>query len=333
MKEMVENLFKEYSLYLQALGRSEKTMSWYLQILNRFFAFLESNQEPDDISRIDRKVITRYILHLRESPRWPGKNFIGNDSGNLSPFSIQGHVRALKAFFSWLQNEGYIEKNPLLKYHLPEVPDKIIRVINPQDFDELLNHIDRKNPVGDRYYCLLLLLFDTGMRISEAVNIKTNEFTIDRECLSVRGKGNKERSVPISPETRREINHYLVHSRPHLFATDSAYLFPASNGEHLSVSSVQQYLRRLVKKATPGDKRIYCHLFRHSFATHTLNDGASIAHVKSIMGHQSIATTLKYVHLKPSDLKREHSMHSPVKYLKIARKYRRKSERRETDLG
>lgn len=320
MKADINKLIDEYLLYLKALAKSEKTIEWYLPILKRFFMFLESNQMLSDISRIGNKELTSYLLHLRESGRWPGRSDIMGDRGKLSPFSIRGHVVAIKAFWSWLLNEGYIDKNPLVKYKLPEVPDNIIKIIEPERFNELLNYIDRSDPIGDRYFCLFLLLFDTGMRLSEAVNIKLDDFTDSKGFVTVLGKGKKERGVPISLETRKEINRYLHRSRSTIFPGESPYLFPGADGNHVTVNSVQQYLRRLVKKSGLGDARIYCHLFRHSFATHTLNKGASIAHIKVIMGHKSIATTMKYTHLKPADLQREHDRYSPVKDLNFARK-------------
>lgn len=320
MKADINKLIDEYLLYLKALGRSDKTQSGYFQALSRFFAFLESNRSIDDISQIGRKELTSYINYLRQSERWPGRLDIQGDRGGLSPFSIRAYVVAIKPFWNWLFNEGYIDRNPLARYPLPDVPENIIKVVEPRQFEELLSFIDRSTPTGDRYYCLFFLLYDTGMRISEAVSIKLDHFIDAKECIVVIGKGDKERYIPISLETRREINRYLHRSRSTIFPGESPYLFPGADGNHVTVNSVQQYLRRLVKNSGLGDARIYCHLFRHSFATHTLNKGASIAHIKVIMGHKSIATTMKYTHLKPADLQREHDRYSPVKDLNFARK-------------
>jgi site-specific recombinase XerD len=312
-------LMDEYTRYLKALGRSEKTISWYLFILERFFQFLEGIQEIKDISSAGRKELTVYISHLRESDKWPGKKNIKGDHGKLSPYSIRGYVVAIKAFWNWLLHEGFIDKNPLAGYPLPEVPENIIKVIEPKRFEKLLSLIARSDPVGDKYYCLFLLLFDTGARISEAVGIELNDFLEMKEFITVVGKRKIERRVPILPETRRQINRYISRSRPLLTQVDSIYLFPKADGNHVTVNSVQQYLRRLLKKSGLNDIRIYCHLLRHSFATHTINNGANIVHVKEIMGHKSIATTLKYTHLKPADLQREHARYSPVRDLNLTR--------------
>jgi len=228
MEADINKLVDEYLLYLKALARSEKTIEWYLPILKRFFTFLESNQMLSDISRIGSKELTSYILYLRESGRWPGRSDIMGDRGKLSPFSIRGHVVAIKAFWGWLLNEGYIDKNPLVKYKLPEVPDNIIKIIEPERFEELLNYIDRFNPTGDRFFCILLLLFDTGARISEAVGIELDDFLDAKEFVTVIGKRKIERRVPILPETRREINRYITRSRPLLTHVGSIYLFPRS---------------------------------------------------------------------------------------------------------
>src|SRR5271157_5604202 len=133
--------------------------------------------------------------------------------------------------------------------------------------------------------------------------------------MRVRGKGNKERDVPISKTALREIHRYLRESRPKICLIDSAYLFPDSNGEPMSINSVEQFITRLKRKAGLGYMRVYPHLFRHSFGTEFINNGGSVFALKEIFGHSSLTTTLKYTHLQPEDLRREHNRFSPIEAL------------------
>jgi len=121
---------------------------------------------------LGKSELTAYILHLQEAKKWPNNPHMKKEKGKLSPVSIQGHVRAIKAFWGWLFNQGYIETNPLVKFPLPKVPKNIIKTLTIEQIRSLLKAIDKNTSVGARNYCILLLLIDNGMRISEAVGIK-----------------------------------------------------------------------------------------------------------------------------------------------------------------
>ena len=169
--DILKGILENYELYLVALGRSKKTISWYLEILRKYFMFLSQSNMLNPLGQMGSKELQAYLLLLQERSRWPENKYIKN-SGKLSPYSIHGHVRAIKAFWSWLLDEGVIEKNPLDKFPLPKVPQKLIQTIAVPDIKKLLNAIDRSTPVGERLYCILLTLIDTGARIGEVVEIK-----------------------------------------------------------------------------------------------------------------------------------------------------------------
>lgn len=124
-------LLDEYRLNLEAMNRSPKTIFWYMEILHRFFSFLEATNVLKPVDELGREELKLYVLHLQNSRRWPGKLPNGKDRGKLSAISIQGHVRALKAFWSWLNQEGYIGANPLSKYPLPGAPRKVLNILIP----------------------------------------------------------------------------------------------------------------------------------------------------------------------------------------------------------
>ncbi len=122
------------------------------------------------VDQMGSQELKAYLLHLQERNRWPKNKHIKNKE-KLSPFSIQDHARAIKAFWGWLLKEGLINENPLAKFPLPKVPQNIIKTLTAEDMKKLLNAVDRSTPVGNRLYCVLLVLIDTGVRIGELVSI------------------------------------------------------------------------------------------------------------------------------------------------------------------
>ncbi|MBA7565523.1 Tyrosine recombinase XerC [subsurface metagenome] len=305
----LNDLLENYGSSLKALNRSPKTIDWYLDILDMFFGFLSLNNLLKPSSELGRQELKSYLLYLQERNRWPGSQHI-NDKSHLSPHSIQGHVRAIKAFWSWLLGEGLIPQNPLAKFPLPKVPQNIIKTMTAEDMKKLLSAVDRSTPVGDRLYCVLMVLMDTGVRISELVNIKIPNINMSRSIMTVTGKGQKQRDVPFSNIIRKDLIRFINKSRPLISIVESDYLFPAKYGDHLSITSVQQALKRLSRKA--GITKCNPHIFRHTFATMFIASNGSAPILKEIMGHQSFQTTEKYIHLKADDLKRQHQIHSPM---------------------
>ena len=124
-----ENLLTQYRLSLETTNRSPKTISWYLQILQRFFSFLRRNGKSTDVAKIGRDEVRAYIKYLQNAERWANKPKNGRDRGKMSAYSVAGHVRGIKALFGWLTNDGIIESNPLAKFPLPKVPQYVIKAL------------------------------------------------------------------------------------------------------------------------------------------------------------------------------------------------------------
>ncbi len=321
-------LLEEYQLALQAENKSPRTISWYLDILARYFRFLASKRLLKPIEQMGPAELRAYLLYLQKADRWSGHPNIGQGKGPLSPFSIQGHARAVKALWGWLEREGHIQTNRLAKFPLPKVPVKPVDILSMDQIQELLGQIDRLTPTGARHFLIVLLLIDTGLRISELVSITLSNVDLTGGFIKVVGKGQKTRFVPLSPETRREISRYLKVSRPRLTPSDShyLYLFATPDGGPISVNSVQQYLRRLATSAGLDGVRVTPHVLRHSFASAYIANGGNPFTLKEILGHTTLAMTMRYVHLQPSDLQAQHAMFSPVaKSGLLRRSYRSKA--------
>jgi integrase/recombinase XerD len=309
---ILDDLLEQYWLSLKAANRSPKTISRYEGSLRTLAGFLNSKGLCASVNLIGVNEIISFIRYLQESHRWPNRKATGKDYGGLSPFTIQGYVRDLKAFWNWLGRQGYITNNVMVKLPLPGVPQVEMPTFSPEQVRSFLSAIDKTRPPGARCYSLLVLILDTGLRIGEAVNIKMVDLDIKGGLITVIGKGQKQRAVPFSPFTRRVLIRYVGEFRHKLIDMESAYLFPAPSGDHISINSVQQYMRRLAKRIGLSCSRCSPHVLRHTFATRAVANGANLFALKSIMGHSSLQTTAKYTHLSPSDLRTQHSTFSPV---------------------
>lgn len=301
-----------YASSLKAANRSVRTITWYREILFRFFSFLESQGLLKPVHDLGNAELRAYIMHLQSTTKWANRTYIKEAKGSLSPYSIQGHVRAIKAFFSWLEREEYIESNPLARFPLPKVPQYMVKILTVGQIKTLLSMLDRQTPLGMKYYVILLLFLDTGMRVSELVQVKINDIDLVYGHIRVMGKGQKERIVPFCNQTRRELLRYSKHFRSSLGPEDSNYLFLQRDGSHIPINSVQQFLRRLATKAGLHGIRCSPHIFRHSFASQAIANEANVFTLKNIMGHTSLQTTLKYTHMQAGDLKAQHAKFSPV---------------------
>ena len=185
------DLLAQYRMSLEAANRSQKTISWYLDILdNFFFKYLPSERIIRPIDKLGREEVRSYIKHLQSSNRWPNRVHQDREYGKLSPFTIQGKIRALKAFWGWLYREAHIDSNPLTSLPLPKVPKNMITILEKEQIIQLLKSIDKHTPLGARNYTILLLLIDTGLRISELTRIKMTDITLTQGYVKVIGKGN-----------------------------------------------------------------------------------------------------------------------------------------------
>lgn len=303
----------EYEGDLKAKGLSQKTIEWYRYVLKRFSDFLEEKTLLKPFSQIGASELKAYIVYLQEeAERWPKNQYIKKPHGKLSPHSIRGHVVAIKVFFGWLKQEGYIEYNPVSKLAVPKVPVYVVKTLKKEHIVKLLSTIDRATALGTKYFCILVLLLDTGMRISELVHIKICDLDLIHGFVTIFGKGQKQRVVPFSKWSRKELLRYINHFRQSLCSEDSVYLFPGVDADHISINSVQQFIRRLTQKVGLDGVKCSPHIFRHTFATQAIANEANVFAVMSIMGHASLQTTLKYTHLQVDDLKNQHNKFSPL---------------------
>ena len=219
-------------------------------------------------------------------------------AADISPRSIARMLSGVRSFYRFLQLDGEIEQDPTELLESPRIPKHLPEVLTLEEIDRILEAIDQSLPEGQRDHCMIELLYSCGLRVSEICALKISDLFLDEGFIRVTGKGNKQRIVPVSPRAVKELHNWFDTRRDiDVKPEDEDYVFvSARRGRHLSritvFHNIKQYAAaaEIVKEVSP-------HTFRHSFATHLLEGGASLRAIQEMLGHESIGTTEIYTHL------------------------------------
>ncbi len=209
-------------------------------------------------------------------------------------------ISSLRGFYNYLISVGYIENNPCALVRTPKKEKKLPRFFYYNELEEMFNVPDLKTPLGQRDRLILEVLYASGVRVSELVNIKISD--ISNMDIRILGKGSKERIAHIGEYAKEILDLYLKDGYNTLNKKSSEYLFLNNNGGKLSVRGVRFLLDNIIKKTTIN-KKISPHMLRHSFATHLLNEGCDILSVQELLGHESLSATAIYTHVTTDKLK------------------------------
>jgi integrase/recombinase XerC/integrase/recombinase XerD len=243
--------------------------------------------------------------------------------GGLSPYTIHGYVRALKAFSTWLHDERFSKKNLFSRLKRPKVPAPVIEILSDQEIADIIAAINPDCVLGARLYVIVLVLLDTGIRAGELVGLTLENTFVDDDYLKVMGKGQKERIVPFGATTKKALLRYIHTFRPSPLHDGIDQLILSTDGTPLTYSGLAQSVKRLGKKV--GVPRLHAHLFRHTFAVRYLMNGGDIMTLRLILGHADLTVTQQYMHLAQAHVQIQHHRFSPVDRLGI--KVRRRSIR------
>lgn len=280
-------------------GLSKNTINAYKNDLNKLLAYLNENELPYSPLNITTEQLRTYVYEL---------------SKRVSARSQARMLSSLKAFFKYLILEDYRADQPLELVESPKIGRKLPDTLSVQEIDLLIDHIDRSHPQGERNRAIIELLYGCGLRVSEVTDLKMSDLFFEEGFIRVLGKGNKQRIVPISEHTITCIEWYKNHVRIHQTATP-AYkdtLFLNRRGNALTRAMVFHFIKELTIKSGLK-KKVSPHTFRHSFATHLLENGADLRSIQAMLGHESITTTEVYMHVDRSFLKKVIEDHHPRK--------------------
>ncbi len=267
-------------------------------------SLLTQGRSPGTIASYRHKVETL----LQEYPQPTTlliEKFLAVRHSTTVPHSIANYIFALRSFFSYLEERELLALNPVRRLKAPRQVKRERQIPQADHIQRLLS----APTTSLRPRTLILLLLDCGFRISEAVGLRVVDLHLDEGHITVIGKGNKQRSVPVSEETKELIQEYLLTLVP-----DSTWLFPGRSGtKHMSLNYADELLERLCREA--GVPHITPHQLRHYFATAMLNDSANLLAVSQLLGHADISTTMIYWHADKERRREEHKTHSPLKHL------------------
>ena len=304
-----------YEVCNRAEGKSPKTISWYSANLRHFRSYLKSRHLPDSIDSIDIKLLREYVLYLLKRNKFDGHPYTPVKMEPLSTATIHGHVRTLRAFFSWLVIEGLTQNNVARDLKPPKISQKVVTTLSDQEIESILNTLSPTNLSEARNRTIFMILLDSWLRIGELVNLKMEDVHMDDGLLKVMGKGKKERIVPIGSNAQRALQRYLFRYRtnPALPGIDNVFL--SIHGDPLTENSIKLMFARLAQRS--GVQRLHAHLCRHTFATRFLINGGDVFTLQQILGHSTLEIVRHYVNLASNHIAIQHQRFSPLDRLNI----------------
>lgn len=275
---------KDYQNYLRLeRGLSENSIINYSLDVKKLMLWLETNEMEISPITISEETLQQFIYDVAKK---------------VNPRSQSRLISGLKGFFNYLIFEDYRKTNPLELIEAPKLGRKLPDTLAVEEIDSLINAIDLGSKQGERNRAILETLYGCGLRVSELTNLKISDLFFEEGFIKVTGKGDKQRLVPIGPSTEKYINIYRkeirVHQEIHAMAKDTVFL--NQHGKPLTRAMIFTIVKRLAEKAGIR-KTISPHTFRHSFATHLLENGADLRAIQQMLGHESITTTEIYTHI------------------------------------
>lgn len=297
MAQKETDIIKKYTAYLYLeKGLSENTTEAYIDDLNKLIYFI--NNEPDiHVLTLTYKDIQQFIAQL-------------SDSG-ISARSQARIISGIKSFYRFLLTEDYLETDPTELLESPKIGKKLPEVLTENEINNLINSIDLSKAEGQRNRAMLEVLYSCGLRVSELTGLQYSNIYFDEQFIIVKGKGDKQRLVPISGKAIKEIQNYLVDR--HNIKVKKGFedtLFLNRRGAGLSRVMVFHIIKEQAIIAGIR-KNISPHTMRHSFATHLLEGGANLRAIQMMLGHESITTTEIYTHIDREFLRKEIIAHHP----------------------
>ncbi|MFQ5944537.1 MAG: tyrosine-type recombinase/integrase [Anaerolineales bacterium] len=332
MQTTVAQAIDNYLVVSKLEGKSPETVIWHQKKLMGFLEFLQAELGDGVLVRdlsIDHG--RAFIKHLMDrKTKYADHPHHREIEGGLAPSTINGFARSLKAFSSWLEEDGYAESNIMKRLKPPKVPRILIRPLTEDELRKILLAIPQDTPEGVRNFAIVLMFCDTGIRLSELVHLRVADFDARAGEFKVYGKGARERNVPIGRNARRAVVRYVEHHRPEPVNPQEVRLFLTVAGDPMSRNSIGKMVQRLARRT--GLRRVHPNLFRHTFAVRYLTNGGDVFTLQKILGHKSLEMTRRYVSLASADVKETHRLYSPIDNLgSIGGKHGRPRRRRIAD--
>lgn len=312
MKERALDSFVSiYKKFTEAENKSKRTIEGTFAAISHFDRFLGF---PADINEIQAEDLRRYVRYLQTKQRWSEHPTINQAHGPLSPHTIATYVRTIRAFFSWLTREGFLDSNPFVNVKPPKAPRKIVPTLTSEEAEMFFRVIPRNEPRGYRDFAFFLTLYGTGLRLTELTHIPTLNVNFDNAQLKITGKGSKERVVSVSSKVYKALFKYNRSWRPKV---ESKYFFIDRKGKPLSRFVIAHRMKTYVLHSGINTAKCTPHTLRHSFSVQFLRNGGDVFSLQRILGHASLDMTRHYAELADSDVERKMKAFSPAESLNV----------------
>ncbi|MBU2493833.1 MAG: site-specific tyrosine recombinase XerD [Bacteroidetes bacterium] len=280
----MQDFLKEYlSVIKLEKNLSDNSVASYGTDLNKFLEFIEE-KKIKDWNNVNSDLIVSFFQNQKEE--------------GVGSSTTARYLSSLKGFFKYLFKNKYVEKNPAENLSSTKISRKLPAVLSVNEIDKILDLPDINNKLGLRDKAVLEILYSSGLRVSELINLKISDLFFNDEVIRVLGKGSKQRIVPIGSSAIKWCREYLMKSRIYLENKSKSrnFVFLNSRGTKLSRMGVWKIVDNYTKEAGI-EKEVHPHTFRHSFATHLLEGGADLRAVQEMLGHADISTTQIYTHI------------------------------------
>ncbi len=277
---------------------SEKTKEAYHDDVINFFDFLKETGNEDYLS-VTIQDIRIYLSQLHDR--------------NYSRNTISRNISSLRSFYQFLVKNGILEDNPFSYVQMKRKQAKLPRFFYEKEMDALFQQTQGDDVLDNRNRALLEVLYGTGIRVTECANIKIKDIDFDSSVVLILGKGNKERYVPFGSFAEDAMIDYIHSARSELLQKGQKshdYLFVNHRGDQLTDAGIQYILKKIIEKSSLTTE-IHPHMFRHTFATHLLNNGADLRTVQELLGHSSLSSTQIYTHVTTDTLQKSYRNFHP----------------------
>ncbi|WP_036155768.1 site-specific tyrosine recombinase XerD [Maribacter forsetii] len=295
-----KHALKDYTTYLKLeRGLSKNSIQSYTMDIEKLMSFLETHDINTTPILIDKSTVQQFIYEIAKV---------------VNPRSQARIISGLKSFFNYLIFEDYRKDNPLDLIESPKIGRKLPDTLSENEIDKLIGAIDLSSAEGERNRAMLETLYGCGLRVSELIGLKLSDLFFEEDFIKVTGKGDKQRFVPISAVNKKYIDIYRNEIRVHLKIKEGFQdiLFLNRRGRQLTRAMIFTIVKNLAL-TIDLKKSISPHTFRHSFATHLLENGADLRSIQQMLGHESITTTEIYMHVDRSHLAEVMNTYHPRK--------------------
>ena len=295
-----KNLLKDYLIYLKIeRGLSENSIKSYSYDIKNLLRYINKYNNKLSLKQCDKKFMQEFIYEI---------------SKNINSRSQSRLLSSLKSFFNYLVFEGYNNTSPMELIESPKIVTKLPDVLSIEEIKLLINNSELNKNHGIRNSAILETLYGSGLRVSELINLKLSDIHYDDKLLLIQGKGNKQRLVPLGSISESKVSNYVNNYRilKKVKKNSNDIVFLNRNGKKLTRAMIFNIVKEAQNKSNIK-KTVSPHTFRHSFATHLLENGADLRSIQIMMGHENITTTEVYTHLDTKHLSKTLNKFHPRK--------------------